>query len=407
MPFVLLVPLIIAGFVLAAFAGIRRVGRIQAAWSAAARQLSVTHSGSGWTTPQLNGSIGGLLTRVDVYSTGGKNKTYYTRYRANFPTKGTAVRLKRQTGLSRVTKFFGAQDVEIGDVAFDDAFVVKAGSEARAAQYLTLPRRTLLLKLYSLYRGIDLTPDYFEIVTRGYEDDATTLITNTRRLVSAGRVLAGLRDNDERVERSLRSRAQGDMGAATEELRQLDPHPDPDDVDTPLLEAELLASSGQLTEAEPLLAKLSAQLPTDEEVAGLQRAMERMEPTAPAPDPSPVAMQEIVDDLFVSNRLSFETAEIFDEAYLGREITWSGKVKSIRDYRSDLDFGPGPGSKAVIAIAEVEHDLYGVSEIDAVVHLPSGTAARLDRGDPVTFSGRLLKADSMMRNIYVRDGRLS
>jgi hypothetical protein len=404
MPLLLLVPVIIAGIVLAALAGIQRAKRIQAAWSAAARQLSLAHSGSGWSTPQLNGSIGGLLIRVDVYSTGGKNKTFYTRYRATFPNKGAAVRLKRQTGLSRVTRFFGAQDVEIGDAAFDDAFVIKAGSENRATQYLTLPRRTLLLKLYSLYRGVDLTPDYLEIVTRGYETDTTSLVTSTRRLVSAGRVLAGLTRDDERVERSLQNRARGDMGAAAEELHRL--NFDTNDIDTPLLEAEMLASSGRLAEAEPLLIELSERLPADEEVAGLQRALERMEPTSAASDPSSVEMQEILDDLFVSNRLSFETAELFDEHYLGRPVSWSGKLKSIRDYRSDLDFGPGPGSKAVIAIAEIEHDLYGVSEIDAVVALPAGTAARLNRGDQVTFGGYLLKADSMMRNIYVRDGRL-
>ena len=82
-------------------------------------------------------------------------------------------------------------------------------------------------------------------------------------------------------------------------------------------------------------------------------------------------------------------------------------MKSIRDYRNDLDFGPDSGSKAVIAIAEVEHDLYGVAEIDAIVQLPAGTAAGFERGDQLAFSGRLLKADSMMRNIYVRDARLA
>ncbi len=402
---VLLVPVILAVIAFAAVAAMQRARKVQAAWTAAARQLGLAHSGSGWTRPQLSGSMGGLLVRVDVYSTGGKNKTYWTRYRAVFPTPGTAVRLKRQTGLSRVTKLFGAQDVEIGDVAFDDAFVIKAGSEYQASEYLTLPRRTLLLKLYALYRGVDLTPDYLEIVTRGQETEARQLVTNTRRLVSAGRVLAGLTEDDGRVERSLRSRARGDMGAAAEELRHADS--DADDIDTPLLEAEMLASSGQLAEAAPLLTGLSERLPADEEVAGLQRALERMDPAVPAADQSPVGMQEILDDLFVANRLSFETAEIFDEHYLGRSVTWSGKVQSIRDYRSDLDFGPEPGAKAVIAIAEIEHDLYGVSEIDAVVQLPAGTAARLNRGDQVTFTGQLLKADSMMRNIYVRDGRLS
>ncbi len=79
----------------------------------------------------------------------------------------------------------------------------------------------------------------------------------------------------------------------------------------------------------------------------------------------------------------------------------------MRDYRSDLDFGSEPGSKVVVALAEVEHDLYGMAEIDAVVELPPGSARRFKRGDLVHFTGRLLKADSLMRNIFVSNGRLT
>jgi hypothetical protein len=400
----LIFPLIIGIGVLIFLASARRMRAIHAAWNSAARQLGVHASGSGFSTPRLNGQMGGLGVAVNIYSTGGKNKTYWTRYRATFPTKGTGIMLKRQTGLSRVTKFFGATDVEIGDTIFDDAFMIKSDSMARASEYLTLPRRTLLLKLYSLYRSVELTPDYLEIVIRGYEDRTSDLVTTTRRLVSAGRVLGGVTD-DEPIARSLRRRADGDMGAAAEELRKFTAPPE--DVDVPLFEAEMLASSGQLDAAAPILTDLSAKLPADEEVAGLRRALERMEPTVPAADQGKVEMQEILDDLFVSNRLSFETAEVFDEHYLGRPVSWKGRVKSVRDYRRDLDFGSEPGSKIVVAIAEVEHDLYGVSEIDAIVAVPPGTAAHLSRGDPVAFTGNLLKADSMMRNIFVRDGRLT
>lgn len=377
---------------------------IHAAWSRAAAQLGLSSSGGGFSTPTLQGQIGGLRVAVSVYSTGGKNKTHWTRYRATFPAKDVAIRLKRQTGLSRVTKFFGARDVEIGDVTFDDAFMIEADSAAKATQYLTLPRRTLLLKLFSLYRGVELTPGGLQITIRGYEDKTADLVTTTRRLVSAARVLAGLTDEPP-VERSLRQRVQGDMTAAAEELREFEPTVD--DLDVPLLEAEVLAGSGDLAAAQPILLELAEKLPADEEVAGLQRAIERMTPDEPAPDKRSVGMQEILDDLFVSNRLSFETTEVFDEHYLGRSVTWRGQVKSVRDFRSDLDFGEGPGSKLVVAIAEVEHDLYGVSEVDAVVAVPADSASHLSRGDRVSFTGRLLKADSMMRNIYVEAGQLT
>ncbi len=131
-----------------------------------------------------------------------------------------------------------------------------------------------------------------------------------------------------------------------------------------------------------------------------------MDPTQPAADTSAVNLQELLDDLFVSNRLSFETAEMFDEHYLGRSVRWSGRLKSAKDVRRDLDFRAGAATKMVVAIAEVEHDLYGVSEIDAVVQVPLGTANHLQRGDHVTFTGKLLKADSMMRNVFVEEGRI-
>jgi len=400
---VLILPVIIVAVVLVIYASSRRIKAIKRAWAQAAAQLGLRLSGSGWSTPRMKGAVADLKVSVDVYSTGGKNKTHWTRYKATFPVKGSGIHLKRQTGLSRVTKFFGATDVEIGDEVFDDAFMIKSDSMARATQYLTLSRRTLLLKLFSLYRGVELTPDKLEIVIRGYEDKAADLITTTRRLVSAARILAGLTD-ERPVERSLQQRAQGDMSAATAELQRA--QSDAADVDVPLLEAEALASSGRLQEAAPILSRLSERLPADEEVAGLRRALDRMEPTQAAPDQRAVDMQEILDDLFVSNRLSFETAEVFDEHYLGRNVSWRGRVRTVRDYSSDQDFGSEPGTKVVVALAEVEHDLYGVSEIDAVVQVPAGSATHLNRGDRVSFTGRLLKADSMVRNIFVRDGRL-
>ncbi len=79
-------------------------------------------------------------------------------------------------------------------------------------------------------------------------------------------------------------------------------------------------------------------------------------------------------------------------------------MRSVRDYSTDYDFGSEAGVKAVITVAEVQHDLYGNSTIDAVVQFPAGTA--LERDDVVTFTGRLLKVDPLMRNIYVANGEL-
>lgn len=398
-------PIVLGLFVVAIVAGLKRGQRIHETWARAAEKLGLEATGSRWSFPGMQGETNGMLMKVEVYSTGGKNKTHWTKYVARFPQKGMAINIKRQTGLSRVTKFFGAVDTEIGDIEFDDAFMIKEESAQRAAQYLTLPRRTVLLKLFALYRDIEVTPNKVKIVRRGYEDNADNLITHTRRLASAARVLAGISESEPTMRESLERRLAGDMADAAQRLRSQPPLAG--DVDTPILEAELLAESGELEEAGALLDKLGEELPADEEVAGLQRAIERMKPNEPAAEKSDANMQELLDDLFVSNRLSFETAEIFDEHYLGRSVTWTGQFKSARNVPNDLDFQAGAGTKMVVAIAEVEHDLYGVSEVDAIVHVPTGTAAHLKRGDRVTFTGKLLKADSMMRNVFVRNGRIT
>ena len=57
-------------------------------------------------------------------------------------------------------------------------------------------------------------------------------------------------------------------------------------------------------------------------------------------------------------------------------------------------------------MATVEHDLYGQTEIDAVVQLPA-SAVSLGRGDTVTFTGLLLKVDALVPNVYVTGGRLA
>ena len=61
--------------------------------------------------------------------------------------------------------------------------------------------------------------------------------------------------------------------------------------------------------------------------------------------------------------------------------------------------------KAVITVATIEHDLYGQTQVDAIVQLPA-SADTLDHGDDVSFSGLLLRVDSVMRNVYVTGGRL-
>ena len=52
------------------------------------------------------------------------------------PANDFAFEIKRENIVSSITKFFGAQDVEVGDAAFDKAFLIKSNNPAFAKKLL-------------------------------------------------------------------------------------------------------------------------------------------------------------------------------------------------------------------------------------------------------------------------------
>ncbi len=67
---------------------------------------------------------------LDTYSTGGKNKRTYTRLRVPFLNKNDLFfEIYREHFFTPVGKFFGMQDIQIGDTLFDDNYVIKGNNE--------------------------------------------------------------------------------------------------------------------------------------------------------------------------------------------------------------------------------------------------------------------------------------
>jgi hypothetical protein len=61
--------------------------------------------------------------------------------------------------------------------------------------------------------------------------------------------------------------------------------------------------------------------------------------------------------------------------------------------------------KAVVTVAELAHDLFGTTEVDAIVELP-GSSRVPERGDVIVFEGTLTAVDPLMRNFTVRGATL-
>ncbi|MDF1798444.1 MAG: hypothetical protein P1V81_04660 [Planctomycetota bacterium] len=152
-----------------------------------------------------------------------------------------------------------------------------------------------------------------------------------------------------------------------------------------------------------------------------------VQPPAPAPVPEPAAAPApgslessdvpaqasvsfdypaVRADLFETHRMSYETKALFENTYAGSQVRWTGKLKRLSSFSSDLVF-QGPGVKAMIELEPFQDGSFA-KDIEAFVQLPAGTEADLKGhvGQEVTLSGRLVSCNPFMRKLHIADGLL-
>jgi hypothetical protein len=85
---------------------------------------------------------GGWALTLDTYAVStGKVVIVFTRMRAPFVNpSGFRFEVYRKSIFSGLAKFFGMQDVEIGDPPFDEDFIIKSDEESRIRQLLSNSR---------------------------------------------------------------------------------------------------------------------------------------------------------------------------------------------------------------------------------------------------------------------------
>jgi len=98
-------------------------------------------------TSRVQAQAGDWLITLDTYTTGGKNKTTYTRIRAPFVNReGLQFTVYRTGVFSELGKFLGMQDIEVGYPGFDREFVIKGNDESRVQALFANPRIRELLR---------------------------------------------------------------------------------------------------------------------------------------------------------------------------------------------------------------------------------------------------------------------
>jgi len=438
--FFIVLGLIVAGA--SVFAAKKQLDAMNEAWRAAAERLGFEFAPGSWSGgPTITGTLDGSPAEIHSYTkSSGKSSTRYTRYTLGFTPIGVGLKLTRQSGVGYLLKVLGTQDIEIGDPTFDEAFIVQA-TDPQAARAVLTPGTTMMLnRLIAVHPEIVVTDDQLVLDRRGTVRDPDTLVSTLRRLASAATVLGDA----------------GESGALSKLVEQrlagtipMDYEPDPQttrSVDSQLSVGEALMAAGSVAAAGRIFQALGAQLPADIEVSGWSEYARQsaadsstdQQPDVPPPPPPPTAEpletprdvapqipgpapakvesakgNDVDRDalalaiyLFSENRLSFETAQLFDETYTGRDVEWTGKVRKAEVVDRDRVLGDGPFTKAIIEVASLENDLFGNTVVSAVVALPPQTADNLFEGSTVTFAGTLIGIDALVRNVYVDGARL-
>jgi hypothetical protein len=460
MPGIFLLFIVIAAVVIAV--AMTQSRRTDEAWSNVARQLGLhfTH-GRLLKSRVIEGRLQEMAVRVDTFQRGsGKSSSTYTRFRIGYPQRlGLGLRLTKEGFFSGIGKFFGGQDIELGDAQFDADVIVKAADPGKVHHFLTPPRRLRIHRLLMSHPGvvIDDAQVYWE--KRGAIRDPDQLSGTIRRLVRVAWHLTGEREEDTVVDRAMQAQHEGRIEEALAMLgRQVDnraassapepprpaaaaplaattsPAPDrlpassaasppaarddlgamPQSPEERVMAGELLYLAGRHAEAKEVFEDVLKETPDDQEVRQWAEQSERKAaPTSSAPASPPPASslpldaQSVCNAMFSSSNTSLDANRLFDDQYEGHVVSWSGKLRSVEPFTYDYVFGWTSAAKAVLEVCEVESNIYGEKMVLAVVQLPKEMADLLKEkiGQTIQVEGQLLRADGFMRNVYLAHGK--
>ncbi len=334
----------------------------------AATSLGLDHSRSvPELLPRLRGTINGVAVRVDVP----EQDNPAIRYRVFYPDLGMALRLERETSISRTLGTLGSGDQQLGHKAFDDTFRVNTSRPDALQKMMTPELRSKLVGLVEKYPPIVVADGEIALIADTAEPTAATIAETVNDLVTVA-VLLGANRPPPLQKPAIRPPTRAESRPATTSDQPATPR----------------SKGPSRTEPKP---------------------PEQPPPPEIKPDPEPVPTTGLpdgfFDEVFGESRLSFESGDRFEQEIKGRTVRLSGTARQSSRYENRRELSPSSGTKAVITVAQIDSDLYGKQDVDAVVYLAD--TVELNRGDAVSFTGIIDSVDAFMRNLVVSDASLT
>lgn len=366
----LIIMIVVGGIIMSA----HQSKQLDQAWSNVARKLGLSYqAGSLMQERMLSGTLDGCVLQVQTFTRGsGKNAKKYTRYRVNYPRPlGIELTITRQGFMSGLTKALGAQDIEVGDANFDQLAMIKGPDPRAVVEFLTPERRGKISRAMAELNDVEIDGVSVQAVYYGRESAEASLIQKIQRMVEFARSMA----------------------------REAGAHHAP--ATPPPLRAEpmLARPTSILTEstkpmAPPPLPPVEVS-PPSQPVTTVTEEKRESSPTAIALD-----AEEIGQALFGQRLGLTEIEKTFVSQYKDRPVMGTGVLRSWAENSYDFVFGTGKFIKAMVEmpLEKSATNLHGTFQI--VVKLPVSVRAT-DHGQPYSFRGKLVKADALMRQLYV------
>lgn len=400
---------LILGVVTAAVtAANRNAKNINNAWADAAARLGLDFQPGGpFRRRAIRGSRGAI--RIELNEKSGGNNNTVREWRLAYPSTPFSMTLTLETPGKKLLKAFGAEDFEVGDREFDSRFMVAGSDPAAISGYLDSARRRALLDAADTMTGIKVTNSDITWRTTNQYKSSPALLDDAKLLLQTAVAMSpAIEPPPSPVRQPLPP------------ARLSSPPMRPDSSATPAQPASVPDVPDAIEDAQPEDDpwRASHDLPDAEATEPELNEVELSEPIAahdlrgdvqsesPPSSSELVRLEDLIEDVFSTRRLSFEANQIVAKKFAGRTLMVLGPVRTSRKQSRDFDFpDQGPGIRIEAIVGEVTGTRAGAGDVVAIAYL-EGAVEAPKRGDEVLITGTILKVEALRRAVYLVDAQL-
>ncbi len=406
-------------------------------WRTAARRLKLRHYPGNMLNPGvITGTFHTHQVKISTFNrSSGQNSTRYTKFRITYGKPiNFKFKLSKQNLLHNFGKIFGMEDIQIGDDSFDDRVLVQGADHLSIVRFLTAPRRNLIKSAMHSLTDLKITNRYIEANIRGTLDNSIIIIGHTERVADLADILSRKRKKRHPIKQAKRARSRGDINKAVKILKEAKLEEQEDKLEAMELQGEMLYIADKKKEAAETFKQLAKEMPGDKHAEEWQlvasgavkqatqaqridnksakepnvETSKKSKATIKTPAASnTLTAEDICNKIFNSGLSTFDATKVFEEQYNNSAITWEATLISAFEFSFDFVFKNSSGVKATFELMELKSE-YTTAKIKAIVHFPKDQLENLKKlkESKVSFSGKLINIDALMKNIFITDGEI-